>query len=269
MGNTQQKTLSNLTAQEVQDIYASSVLTNMQNCGAIPSDQNVVDIIGDFNTATNINQYIQDGHQMNCTFQANNQQAVQDNLVAELTAKAVSSAASPINIDFLFGLLSLHQGGLLNETNLDVSSIQNSVSDIITSQVQNCNSTNCNPTAAGAPGSSGQPISPSACQGSCYQTDCSSGCGYANSVCIEGNFNSVSNITQNMDVSWVQNCLYSEATTQNTNNSLQASINAATSSATTTGFTLFGWVIFLAIFFIILGGLFILGRMFYRRSVQK
>jgi hypothetical protein len=260
-GNSEQKTLSNVSLDDVQNTYATSVLTNMQNCGAIPAEVNVVDIVGNFNTATNIDQYLSNGSQMQCSFQANNQQAVQDNLVSELAAQAEANATAPLNADALFGLFQLHSGGLLNEANVDVSQVQNAVATVITNQVQNCNSSNCNPECAGSLSPNCSGTQTSGCAGMCAPSagsPCSSancGSAYANMVCVDGNFNSVSNITQQLNVDWIKNCMYAESTTQNVTQSLQSQINAVANATTVSTFSAFGWLVYFAVFFVIIGAL--------------
>jgi hypothetical protein len=105
------------------------------------------------------------------------------------------------------------------------------------------------------------------CTGLCLAND--SGCvqGNTNAVIVDGNFNTVTNNTQNLSVDWIQNCMYNAQVTQNVTNSLQSAIDAASSAATygNSPFTIFGWLLWLAFIFVLLGGLFIAGRWAYRK----
>ena len=268
MGGSSSKTLNSLTAQQVQSIYASAQYNAMQNCGSMPSDSNTIDVYGNFNNVSWINQVVNDGSQMSCTFTASSQQSVQDELVAELVAKAESQATASTTYFGPFGYLS--GGSLVNDVSVDVSSVQDAVSSIVTSQIQNCTAGSCNPTpgGAGTPGASGSPSSQ--CAGMCGTTDTSPCSGNSNAVVIDGNFNTVSNINQDLNVDWIQNCVYNAAVSQNVTNSLQDAMNAASQAATwgNSPFTIFGWILWLAFIFVILGGLYLGGRYLYRRSTS-
>jgi hypothetical protein len=257
--NNEQKTLSNVSLNDTQNVYATSILNNLQVCGAIPADQNVVSIIGNFNSATKISQYLSDQSKMVCSFQAQNQQDIQDSLVANLIAKAESNATAPLNASAFFGLFNLGGGSLLNKANVDVSSVQNAVATAINNQIQVCNNSNCSGqypvTGPPSPGQS-QPGTGS-CGNVCYaasscaaESTCTGGANQ-NLVCIEGNFNNVSNIDQNLNVEWVNDCMYSESATQSINNSISASLNAAANATTIQSFTILGWLCYFFVFILL------------------
>lgn len=269
MGGSSSKTLNSLTAQQVQSIYASAQYNAMQNCGSMPSDSNTIDVYGNFNNVSWINQVVNDGSQMSCTFSQTSQQSVQDELVAELVAKAESQATASTTYFGPFGYLS--GGSLVNDVSVDVSSVQSAVTTIVTSQIQNCTQSSCNPTpgGAGTPGASGSPSGQ--CSGVCSSSDTSPSCstsGNSNVVVVDGNFNTVTNNTQALNVDWIQNCVYNAAVSQNVTNSLQDAMNAASKAATwgNTPFTIFGWILWLAFIFVIVGGLYLGGRYLYRLS---
>ena len=264
--------ISNVSLNDTQNVYATAILNNLQECNAIPSDKNVVSIIGNFNSATDINQYLSDQSQMVCSFQAQNQQQIQDNLVAEMIAKAESTATAPLNASALFGLFKLGGGSLLNKANVDVSSVQNAVATTINNQIQVCNNSNCTGQyPVTGPASPGQaPPNTGACGNVCYsssacatESTCTGGAN-ENLICIEGNFNNIQNVSQNLDVAWIQNCLYSESATQSINNSLSSSITAAAGATTYQSFTILGWLVYFFVFFVIIGVLYLVARYFYR-----
>jgi hypothetical protein len=280
MGNGKSKTLSNLTAEEVTNVYANSILQQGQNCGAMPANINDINIIGNFNDV-DITQYINSNEQTQCVFAGTSQQAIQNQLIAELTAKAQSSAQQSSDISLLGGLFSLAGGNLLNETNLDVQSIANAVANITTSQVQNCATGSCYPTIAGKLDANGDPCtaatcpaSPNstACSGMCYSSGgpCDTSCTQNNTnvVCVQGNFNDVT-ANQTLDVTWAQNCVYAPTVTSQVSQSLQNEINAIASAATTTGLTILGYILWFCVLLVVVGGLFLLGRYFYRQYYSK
>jgi hypothetical protein len=261
-------TLNSLTAQQVQNIYADAQVTQLQNCGGIPSDENIIEVVGNFNNVEFINQLVQDGSTMNCTFQGASQQQVQDQLVAELTAQAESQANA--SNDYFGPLGVALSGSVVNKVSVDATAVQNAVTQVITSQIQNCTSNSCNPNSGGA-GTIGATGTPStACNGamSCPATGCTS-CnppGSSNVVCVDGNFNNVTNVTQNMEVDWVKNCFYNAQVTQNVTSALQSQMNAISQATTNDGLTLIGWLLFACLIFVMLGALVLGGTYLYKRS---
>jgi hypothetical protein len=74
----------------------------------------------------------------------------------------------------------------------------------------------------------------------------------------------VSNITQQLNVDWIKNCMYAESTTQNVTQSLQSQINAVANATTVSTFSAFGWLVYFAVFFVIIGALILAALFGYR-----
>jgi hypothetical protein len=244
-GRSKEVTTATDTLSNVQSSYAKAVIDNVQTCAQGPSAANVISLTGNFNTLNNITQTLIDNQTLECSFTAVNQQKVQQSILSDLVAQATSNVTAPVDIDTPFG--DAGNGPLLNSVDVDINSLQQAVAYTIANSVQHCGVSNgCVPDSSG-----------SACFG-CNDT--------GNALCVTGNFNQVQNIDQYANLNTLEQCYFSvtnnQAITQNLNSAMQATAKAATSN----NFTALGWIVFFALFFILIGFVFIVLRWLWRKA---
>lgn len=246
----QEITTSNVSINDVQSSYAVATINNIQNCATPAAGQNILEMNGNFNNLNNITQNLTDTQTLQCTFQAVNQQTVQQELTNDLVAQAITNATAPLDVSgsVLFGLLGggISSGPLLNEANVNVSSIQQAVAYAVANSVQNCGgqgNTDPNTGITSFPGTNGP---------------------NGNVISITGNFNTVDNIEQNANIDSVFKCIYSVSTNQAITQNLNSAVQATAKAVTVSNFTALGWIVFLAVFFIVIGLVLLLGRWLWR-----
>lgn len=246
-----QVTNATIAQTNTQETYAKSVVNQIQTCATPQTAANILDVVGNFNNLSNITQNLTDNQTMQCVFAATNQQSIQNSLTADLVAQAQTDAAAPINVDAtalggLAAAFKLHSGPMLNSVDIDVNSIQKGVAYTVANQIQNC---------AATKGSGVNPATGDACFGAS-----------GNALCVTGNFNSVTNVNQSADISLVQECFYNATNSQNIVSNLQATMQSAAAASTTSSFTALGWVVWIALFFVVVGLVILVGRWLWRKA---
>lgn len=242
--SSQQVTNATIAQNNVQESYSSAVITQLQTCATPQASANIIDVNGNFININDISQVLNDKQTSVCMYQAASQQEIQDEMTAQLAAQAQANAQAPLNFDGsilggLLGQFSVHSGPLLNSVNIDTSSIQKSVAYVAANAIQNCSV-----NQGGSVDESGN-----ACFGAS-----------GNAICVQGNFNNVSNVSQTANLDQVTQCFYSADNNQTMTQNFTALMQDAASATTTSSFTLLGWLVWFALFFVVIGVLLLAGR---------
>ena len=116
------------TVKSTQDTVNDTVINNIMTCGGNTGVESI-DITGSYNNVSDIAMTMTNDMTDNCFFSADNQQSLQNDLVANLTAQAQASGS------MLGGLVN---GGLYTKSEVDVSAIQDMVNSVSVNNTQTC-----------------------------------------------------------------------------------------------------------------------------------